>query len=197
MAAIAGVEPTTLRLNAIDSTKAPPCPTNCPVISIYCYTVNGSVLPAVSNNKRWYNTIQYRVRETALTQCMNLTQPSAVVPSEPALMTVISGASAMDGRLRSGNRWDASTIARNHPSHLGGRPRHPPHHPSYAYPLLSAAATNIAITDTSHSHSYRQPSYLDLASLTYRPYMRITAFAVSPQILLSLADPLHVIIVTD
>jgi len=29
MAARAGVEPTTLRLKAIDSTKAPPCPTIC------------------------------------------------------------------------------------------------------------------------------------------------------------------------
>src|SRR6218665_2523741 len=37
MAARAGVEPTTLRLKAIDSTKAPPCPTEI-YIYIYIYT---------------------------------------------------------------------------------------------------------------------------------------------------------------
>src|SRR6218665_65982 len=35
MAARAGVEPTTLRLKAIDSTKAPPCPTTQILVALY------------------------------------------------------------------------------------------------------------------------------------------------------------------
>src|SRR6218665_1720337 len=42
MAARAGVEPTTLRLKAIDSTKAPPCPTLLPLFPPFSETVISS-----------------------------------------------------------------------------------------------------------------------------------------------------------
>src|SRR6218665_3852986 len=45
VAARAGVEPTTLRLKAIDSTKAPPCPTCRVMFTSLCHVMKNAILP--------------------------------------------------------------------------------------------------------------------------------------------------------